>query len=54
MLKPGCLLVNTSRGGLVHNAALLDGLESGRLGGVGMDVYEKEGALGWDGVWQAG
>lgn len=45
MLKPGCLLVNTSRGGLVHNAALLNGLESGQLGGLGIDVYEREASL---------
>ncbi|KAL3930199.1 MAG: hypothetical protein SGBAC_011867, partial [Bacillariaceae sp.] len=41
-LKQGVLLVNTSRGGLVDTAALLEGLKTGRIGGVGMDVYENE------------
>ncbi|CAJ1951996.1 unnamed protein product [Cylindrotheca closterium] len=41
-LKQGVLLVNTSRGGLVHTGALLEGLKTGRIGGVGMDVYENE------------
>lgn len=41
-LKPGVLLINTSRGGLVDTKALLKGLQSGVIGGVGMDVYENE------------
>lgn len=41
-LKEGVLLINTSRGGLVDTKALLEGLKSGRIGGVGMDVYENE------------
>uniref|UniRef100_A0A7S3P4I9 Cyclic nucleotide-binding domain-containing protein n=1 Tax=Amphora coffeiformis TaxID=265554 RepID=A0A7S3P4I9_9STRA len=41
-LKPGVLLINTSRGGLVDTKALLKGLKSGIIGGVGMDVYEHE------------
>lgn len=41
-LKDGVLLINTSRGGLVDTKALLHGLETGKIGGVGMDVYENE------------
>ena len=41
-LKEGVLLINTSRGGLVDTKALLEGLKTGRIGGMGMDVYENE------------
>lgn len=44
-MKPGVLLVNTSRGGLVDTQALIRGLKSKHLGGVALDVYEGEGAL---------
>lgn len=43
--RPGLLLVNTSRGGLIDTAALIDTLKSGQLGGVALDVYEQEGDL---------
>jgi D-lactate dehydrogenase len=44
-MKPGVMIINTGRGALVDAAALIEGLKSGRIGFVGLDVYEEEEQL---------
>jgi len=42
MMKKGVIIVNCARGGVVDEVALLDALESGKVGGVALDVFVNE------------
>jgi D-lactate dehydrogenase len=44
-MKQGVVIINTSRGALVDTQAAIDGLKSGRIGALGLDVYEEEASL---------
>ena len=44
-IKTGVMLINTSRGGLIDTQAAIDGLKSGAIGYLGIDVYEQEADL---------
>jgi len=45
LMRPGVMLVNTGRGALISTPAAIDGLKSGRVGSLALDVYEEEGPL---------
>ena len=45
LLKDGVFIVNTSRGALIDTVAVIEGLKSGKVGYLAMDVYEEEGDL---------
>jgi D-lactate dehydrogenase len=44
-MKDGVMLINTSRGALVDTAATIEALKTGKIGYLGLDVYEEEGDL---------
>lgn len=45
LLKPGVMLINTSRGAVIDAHAAIEGLKDGTIGSLGLDVYEEEGDL---------
>ena len=48
--KPGVMLINTSRGGLINTAAAVEFLKTGQLGFLGLDVYEEESDIFFRGL----
>lgn len=44
-IKPGAMLVNTSRGALIDTRSVIHALKNGELGGLALDVYEGEGLI---------
>ena len=44
-MKPGIMIINTSRGALIDTQAVIEGLKSGQIGYLGVDVYEQESEL---------
>lgn len=44
-IKPGVMIVNTSRGALIDTRAVIEGLKDGRIGNLAIDVYEEESDL---------
>lgn len=42
IIKPGCRLINCARGGIYNEEALVEGLKTGKLGGVALDVFVEE------------
>lgn len=44
-MKPGVMLINTSRGAVIDTPAVIAGLKTGQVGYLGLDVYEEEGDL---------
>jgi len=45
LMKTGMMLINTSRGALIDTKAAIKGLKSGKIGYLGLDVYEQEGDI---------
>lgn len=52
-MKPGSFLINIARGGIVNEQALCRALESGRLAGAGIDVFEQEPLPASSPLWSA-
>jgi D-lactate dehydrogenase len=47
-MKPGAMLLNTSRGAVVDTQAVIAGLKTGQIGRLGLDVYEEEAGMFFD------
>jgi D-lactate dehydrogenase len=47
-MKPGVMLINTSRGAVIDTRAVIAGLKSGKIGQLGLDVYEEEAEMFFD------
>ncbi|MCO4291801.1 2-hydroxyacid dehydrogenase [Solitalea sp. MAHUQ-68] len=45
LMKPGVMIINTSRGGLINTLATIEALKTGKIGSLGIDVYEEEAEL---------
>lgn len=41
-MKPGIVIINTARGAVIEEAALVDALDNGKVASCGLDVYEDE------------
>ncbi len=49
-MRPGVVIINTSRGALIDSEALLDNVKSGKVGAAGLDVYEEEADVFYEDV----
>lgn len=50
IMKPGAMLLNTSRGAVIDTPAVLEALKSGQIGHLGIDVYEEEDGIFFEDV----
>src|SRR4029078_10839569 len=53
-MKPGVMLINTGRGGLIDTRAVVRALKAGRVGYLGLDVYEEEEGVFFEDLSAAG
>jgi phosphoglycerate dehydrogenase-like enzyme len=51
-MKPGAYIVNIGRGEVIDEAAMIDALRAGKIGGAGLDVFEKEPLPGESALWE--
>jgi D-3-phosphoglycerate dehydrogenase / 2-oxoglutarate reductase len=51
-MKPGALVVNTARGGLIHTNELIEALDGGQIGGAALDVLDQEPIPADHPLWQ--